>query len=118
MPPIDPQEALISEPIQPLPGSFDPAGMARGEPGLPRVFTWRKQQYTVARLLETWCSYGDDRGRGGGERYLRKHWFRVETTEGKVMTLYFDRQPLRGRGPVKGRWTLYSMGRDQEPESY
>jgi hypothetical protein len=60
--------------------------------------------------MESWRSYGDDRGRSGGERYLRKHWYRIETVCGKVMTLYFDRQPRRGRGPTKGRWTLYSMG--------
>ena len=47
--------------------------------------------------------------------YLRRHWYRIETTNGDVMTLYFNRQPRRGRGPVKGRWTLYSW-RQQDNE--
>jgi len=113
--PINPDEAFVCEPITPVAGTFDPGAMARGEPGLPQAFRWRKEQYVVARVLESWRSVGVERG-GGSEEYLRKHWYRVETTGGQVMTLYFDRQPLRGRGPIKGRWTLYSMARQEKPE--
>ncbi len=109
---INPEEELISETITAVPGTFDPAGMARGEPGLPRRFTWRGQEYAVARVIETWRSYGDDIGRSGGERYVRKHWFRIETTEGRVMTLYFHRQPVRGKGAGKGRWVVFSVARE------
>ncbi len=106
MAPQDPRESFVSEPIEPRPGSFDATSMARGEPGLPAAFTWRGAEYTVARVLESWRSYG--REPGGTETYLRKHWYRIETTTGEVMTLYFDRQPRRGRTPAKGRWTLYA----------
>lgn len=110
--PINPEEAFICEPITPVAGTFDPGAMARGEPGLPQAFTWRGERYAVARVRETWRSVEVERG--GVEKYLRKHWYRLETTEGQVMTLYFNRQPLRGRRPTQGRWTLYSMARQEE----
>jgi len=110
--PIDPDEAFVCEPITPVAGTFDPRAMGRGEPGLPQSFSWRDQQYVVARVLESWRSVGVERG-GGTEKYLRKHWFRIETKGGQVMTLYFDRQPLRGRGSIQGRWTLYSVARQE-----
>jgi hypothetical protein len=108
----DPRESFVSEPIEPRPGSFEAAAMARGEPGLPGAFTWRGAEYVVALVVESWRSHG--RSPGGTEMYLRKHWYRVATTTGEIMTLYFDRQPRRGRAPAKGRWTLYSWRRGEE----
>jgi len=115
MPRINSDEAFVCEPITPVAGTFDARAMARGEPGLPQAFTWRQEEYAVARVVESWRSTGKDRG-GGSEVYVRRHWYRIETTGGEVMTLYFDRQPLRGRGASKGRWTRYSMVRQEERE--
>jgi hypothetical protein len=105
---IDTRESFISEPIAPESGSFALAGMARGEPGLPAAFVWRGKQYAVAGVLESSKSTGADRS-GGSERYVRKHWYRVRTTTGEVMTLYFTRQPGAGRRRSRQRWTLFSM---------
>src|ERR1700733_1752567 len=63
--------AFISEPILPVGGSFDTDGMARGEPGLPQKFRWRKKEFIVAEVLERWKEHGDCR-HGSGERYVRK----------------------------------------------
>jgi len=100
-------EQFVSEPIQPVQGTFDPVGMTRGEPGLPRRFAWRDKEYTVAEVLEVWKEDGPCKS-GSAEMYLRKHWFRVATEEGPEMTLYFERQP-RSKGQGKTRWWLYTV---------
>ena len=96
---------LVSEPILPKAGSFDTAGMGRGEAGLPHVFTWRDVEYTVDKLITTWKSSGPS---GCGETYLRRHWFEVVTTTGERMTLYCERQ-ARHAGKPKSRWWLYTI---------
>ena len=98
-------EQFISEPIEPAPGAADATAMARGEPGLPATFTWRGRAYHVAGRLDTWKQSGPS---SCGERYLRRHWFRVQTLEGPVMTLYCLRQPASARR-AKARWWLYSL---------
>jgi hypothetical protein len=99
--------SFVSEPIVPLEASFDPSGMARGEPGLPQKFQWRKKEFAVETVLEQWKDHGDCRN-GSGERYVRKHGYRVRTTDGTVMNLYFQRSTGRGKLPAK-RWWLHSL---------
>ena len=99
-------EEFVSEPVEPKPGSFDAAAMSRGEPGLPKEFTWRGTRYAVARLLSTWKTSTADRG----EMYLRRHWFRVETATGEQMTLYCERQARNLKKP-KARWWVYTVTR-------
>jgi hypothetical protein len=100
--------SFVSEPIVPVEASFDPAGMARGEPGLPQKFRWRKKEFVVAEVLERWKEHGDCR-HGSGERYVRKHGYRVRTTDGTVMKLYFQRSQGRGKLPTKSRWWIQSV---------
>lgn len=101
-----PSKEFVSEVITPVGSSFDTSSMAVGEPGLPMRFCWRGSEYQVARVLETWKTTGGCR-HGSGERYVRKHWFRVETTDGSEMEIYFDRQ-ARTRRP-KQRWWLATV---------
>ena len=101
------KEEFISESIQPVPGSADSAGMAKGEPGFPRKFLWRDTEYTLDEILETWKQSGPCKS-GSGEMYLRKHWFRIRTTTGVQMTIYFDRQP-RSKRQNNTRWWLYTL---------
>jgi phosphoribosylglycinamide formyltransferase-1 len=100
--------SFISEPILPVEASFDTGGMARGEPGLPRKFRWRKKEFIVAEVLERWKEHGDCR-HGSGERYVRKHGYRVRTAEGSVFRLYFQRSMGRGKLPAKSRWWIHSI---------
>ena len=100
--------SFISEPILPIEASFDTSGMARGEPGLPQKFCWRKKEYVVAEVLEKWKDHGDCK-HGSGERYLRKHGYRVRTTKGLVMILYFQRSQGRGKLSTKSRWWIQSV---------
>jgi hypothetical protein len=100
-------DSFISEPIQPVKGTFDAAGMSRAEPGVPLEFCWRKKLYAVADVLDTWKDHGDCRN-GSGERYVRKHGFRIRTTAGDVFRLYFQRTVGRGKMP-KQRWFIHSV---------
>jgi len=99
--------SFVSEPITPVGASFDTSGMARGEPGLPQKFRWRKKEFTVAEVLERWKEHGDC-AHGSGERYVRKHGYLVRTTDGSVIRLYFQRS--FGRGKIaKTRWWMQSI---------
>ena len=102
---------FISEPIEPVPGTFDTAAMTRGEPGLPGRFVWRDKEYAVADVVETWQQLGPGKG-GGPQRYLRKHWFKIRTEEGLEMTIYFERQ-ARAKRQSKTRWWLYTIKKPQ-----
>jgi len=104
--PPAPADEFVSEAIQPEPGSFDAAAMGRGEPGLPRAFTWRGDRYVVEELLATWKTSSTD----AGELYLRRHWYTVQVRGGLRMTIYCERQARSRRG-AKSRWWLYSIGR-------
>lgn len=104
-------EEFVSEPIEPVAGTFDTAGMTRGEPGLPGRFVWRQQEYAVAEVLRAWKESGPCRS-GGPEQYLRKHWFKIRTDNGLEMTMYFERQ-ARTKRQAKNRWWLYTINKPQ-----
>jgi phosphoribosylglycinamide formyltransferase-1 len=104
------KETFIGEAITPEDMSFSVSPMAAGKPGLPRTFSWKGRRFSVLQVLEEWKEAGDCR-HGSGERYVRKHWFRVRTTEELEMKIYFERQ---GRSSGGSRWRLYSM-RNTEP---
>jgi len=98
-------EEFVSEQLLPVAGSFDASAMSRGEPGLPGAFSWRSQDYQVARLMSKWKSSG---GSPCGETYLRRHWYRIQTTSGEHMTIYCQRQASTAK-TAKMRWWVYSV---------
>ena len=102
-------EEFVSEPIKPVPGTFDTTAMTRGEPGLPGRFKWRDKEYTITDVLEAWKESGPCKS-GGPEMYLRKHWFKIKTENGAEMTIYFERQ-ARAKRQNKTRWWLYTISR-------
>lgn len=97
---------FISEAIEPVIETCDTARMARGEPGLPREFVWKKRRIEIKAVLRVWKETGKCR-HGSGEDYVRKHWYEVETSAGERMKIYFERQARRGRG--RPRWWLFSV---------
>lgn len=99
------KETFVGEAITPEDLSFSVAAMAMGKPGLPRNFSWKGGRFSVIEVLEEWKECGDCR-HGSGERYVRKHWFRVRTTADLEMKIYFERQ---GRSSGGSRWRLYSI---------
>ncbi len=42
------------------------------------------------------------------DRYVRKHWFRVRTDDGREMKIYIERRG-RMRGRPKPRWRLFTL---------
>jgi len=100
-------ETFIGEPIEPKPGSFDSAMMARGGPGIPRAFSWRGREYQVLGLIESWHTKQPGHGMDREYDYMRKHFYRIKTTSGEVMTIAFDRKPQGERG--RQRWSLFSI---------
>lgn len=97
-------ETFVGEPIIPEVGSFSVSAMANGCPGLPRRFSWQGRSYPVIEVLEVWKESGDCR-HGSGERYVRKHWFRIRTTGDLEMKIYFERQARSSKG---SRWRLHT----------
>ena len=97
----------MDEAITPVAGTQDTARMAGGGPGLPMRFAWRGTEYAVERVLDEWKETGPCTS-GSGERYVRKHWFTVRTTDGAEMTLYFERRARSAR-EKKTRWWLYAI---------
>jgi len=100
-----PTEQFVSEPITPVPGTFDSRTMGQGEPGLPQRFTWRDDEYTVNEVLAVWKTSGLDST--GSEVYLRRHWWELRTVSGHIMKVYFERQ--KNRKNAKARWFLYTV---------
>lgn len=100
----DSAQEFVSEPLLPAAGSADASAMSRGEPGVPRQFTWRGQTYSVVQVLATWKTSTADRG----EMYLRRHWSQILTDSGVRMTIYCERQ-ARNRSKPKARWWVYSV---------
>ena len=100
-------ERFVSEAIQPVAGKFNTSTMAKGEPGLPTRFVWRKTEYSVTRILDKWKETTPCKS-NSREKYVRKHWYRVETDSGDIMNIYFERKSLP-KGQRRARWWLYSI---------
>jgi Domain of unknown function (DUF6504) len=98
-------ETFVGEAIIPEDTSFSVSTMATGKPGIPRRFSWRGRTFSILEVLEEWKGFGDCR-HGSGERYVRKHWFRVRTTGDQEMSIYFERQRRSSGG---SRWRLYTV---------
>ncbi|MDT8389687.1 MAG: DUF6504 family protein [Lentisphaeria bacterium] len=103
-------ETFVCEQIKPVPGTVDTAAMSIGQPGFPSRFIWRKKEYQLEAILDTWKETGDCR-HGSGERYVRKHWFRIRTVCGRIMNIYFERQAVSRKGS-KRRWWLNTVSEE------
>ncbi len=101
------KEEFVGEALEPLEGGFKTAGVAAGEPVLPMRFKWRDREYTVESVLRKWKESSGCKS-GGGERYLRKHWYHIRTTDGAELQIYFERQ-ARSASSRRKRWWIYTV---------
>ncbi len=88
---------FVSQALHAAPGP--PAG--NNEPSLPVAFDWNGEHLEVARVLRTWRSTKTDRG----DVYLKRHWFEFATSDGRIVTVYFD----RAAKPDAPHWWLYTI---------
>jgi phosphoribosylglycinamide formyltransferase-1 len=100
-------DRFIDEEIVPVKGAIAARPAPPGEPLLPARFEWRGEQIAVGGVIHTWKTTGPCRS-GSDEQYVRRHWYRVRTTDGREVTIYFERQPPRPRSRA-GRWRLHSL---------
>jgi len=103
----DKSKEFICEELTPDAETGDLSAMLRGEPGLPELFIWRGRKYRVTGVIRKWKSSGPCHG-GGGEMYVRRHWYKINTDPPMTMTIYFDRQPKNRKRP-KARWWVYTV---------
>lgn len=71
-------------------------------PWQPAGFTWRGQEYPIARVLDVWFDYGWGPLQHRPKRWWqRRHrtYYRVETQAGEIYEMYHDR--------ARREWTLY-----------
>jgi hypothetical protein len=104
---IPAEEQLVSEAIEPdleAPVDFH---YRAGDPVLPGRFRWRGREYAVAAVVEAWRELSEG-SRAMPDRYVRRHWYRVRTTDGSEMKLYVERRG-RARGKAKPGWWIYSV---------
>lgn len=103
---------LISEPITGQAETFDADRMGQGEPGLPAAFVWRDEQFAVVERLSSWKHSQREGGKPRGERYLRRHYYKLRMNDDSIWTVYFIRQ-TPGSGNPKVRWFLYTIERPE-----
>ena len=101
------KEHFIGEEIRPLREDFDYSASVPGEPAIPRKFRWRHETIEICHILKKWKSLSGCR-HGSKDRYVRKHWYEIRTTDNRVMTIYFNRQ-FRNPHGQKRRWWLFSL---------
>lgn len=94
---------FVSEAIEPVKdGGLDMAALAAGEPSLPGAFRWRGELRKVRDVLGAGKGY---RTEGfSGEKYLKRHEWRLKMDDGAVWQVYFVRGGKRGSRAA--RWFL------------
>lgn len=99
-------ERFVSEAIEPVIETCDTSRMAKGEPGLPRLFVWRGRTIEITAVLRSWHDTGPCR-HGSKDMYVRKHWYQVATRDEGIMKIYFERHSRRGAKVP--RWWLFTV---------
>lgn len=91
---------FVSRPLEAAADGFvTPA--SGSQPPIPRVFRWDERTLVVTAVLRSWRSTKEDRG----DRYLKRHWFELETACGLRLEVYYDRDARRGVSP----WWIYTV---------
>jgi hypothetical protein len=98
---------FICECIKPDRATGDTTSMSRGLSGLPAGFTWRDRHVTVGEVIEDW-KQSEPCDHHSGERYYRKHYYRIRVDGGEVWTVYALRHMKQGENPSR-RWWLYTV---------
>lgn len=98
---------FICESIKPDRGTGDTTSMSRGLAGLPAGFTWRGRHVAVIEIIREW-KQSEPCDHHSGERYYRKHFYRIRVDDGEVWTVYALRHMKQGENPSR-RWWLFAI---------
>ncbi len=104
---------MVSEPILPEAESFDASAMVAGTPGLPGAFVWRGVKHRVVACETVWKSLRPEVG--GGELYLRRHYYALRMDDSARWVVYCLRQPSSTAGG-RHRWFLYTIEEERDAE--
>ena len=98
---------------------FDREPALEKKPHGPNRFIWGGEKYQVAETLSEWTDFerrgrmqqnmrpeNARRARMKGSWGVGRFYFRVETLNGRVFDLYYDRTP-KGSHQRKGSWHLF-----------
>ena len=91
---------FVSRPITPAGDGFV-TGASGSEPPVPRAFVWNDRTLEITAVLRSRRTSKTDRG----DNYLKRHWFELQTSDGAVIEVYYDREARRGSAP----WWLYTI---------
>lgn len=105
------RDEFLGESLVPDTTTADTRRMARGEPGLPTIFGWHDETVEIVCVHDAWHDTGPCR-HGSGEKYVRRHWFDVETARHGRLKIYFERQARGGKSAP--RWWVYSRNREDQ----
>jgi hypothetical protein len=103
---------------QPIEVRFDMSPLYAKSPPCPQGFFWQEKWYVITREVSAWSDF-ERRGRMGknmqpthatraaraGSWGVGRFYYRVETDEGRVFDIYFDRAP-HDVDDRKGNWFL------------
>lgn len=103
---------------QPIEVRFDTPPLYAKSPPCPQAFFWLEKWFVINREVSAWSDF-ERHGRMGrnmqpahaaraskaGSWGVGRYYYRVETDEGRVFDLYFDRAP-RDVDDRKGNWFL------------
>jgi len=103
---------------EPITVRFDAPPMFEKKPPCPTEFTWREETHKIVEMLSEWHDY-QRRGRMArnmqpahaarastrGSWGVGRDYFRVRLADGRVVDLYYDREP-KDVDDRKGAWFL------------
>lgn len=88
------------------------------QPGCPDGFIWRNQKYSIVKILMAWQDFSRrgspeknmspehaERARLKGSWGVGRYYFRIETSEGEIFEIYYDRTPEKSTDR-SGHWFL------------
>lgn len=105
---------------------FDEPPLLTKRPHAPDGFRWQQEQHLARRVLSAWTDY-ERRGdmaknmqpahlrlaRQRGSWGVGRFYFRLETEQGRVFDLYYDRAP-EGAADRGGHWYLWRELEEQD----
>jgi hypothetical protein len=110
------EKKFIDEPIQ---VGYQKEPLLKKVPVCPDSFTWRENEYRVAKLISQWSDLARrglrsknmrpahlDRAEKMGSWGVGRFFFEVTTADNRQFVLYYDRTPRKGDEGC-GQWILF-----------